>query len=425
MTRPIRAIRSVESVAGQYSLRGAAQFTRSNNIIESRHSSNRRPDEGANAVATEAPHPRFADLLPAAAGRRGSWESVAVIARNDSPLIASTTIAGVEDLMRRALNLAERGRYSVSPNPMVGCVLVRDGNVISEGWHHRAGEPHAEIEALRNCDARGATMFVTLEPCSHHGRTPPCVEAVIDAGVAHVVTAMRDPHEMAGGGVERLRGAGIEVTTGVLEAEARRLNEKFIHAVTHQRPFVLLKAGMTLDGKLATVAGQSQWITSAASRERSLALREEYDAILVGGGTIRADNPRLTRRLGRNTAVAGWTRIILDRSSVVPPGATILTDGGSTIHITKDADLDELLAGLYGQGIHSVIVEGGSNVLSEFISRGLWQKMILFVAPLVVGGANAPSVFAGDGIAELTDAHRFRFDRVEMVGNDVMITAYP
>lgn len=326
--------------------------------------------------------------------------------------------------MRHALDLAARGRYSVSPNPMVGCVIVRDGNVIAEGWHHRAGEPHAEIEALRGCDARGATMIVTLEPCAHHGRTPPCVDAIIDAGVAHVVVAMRDPHDTAAGGVEKLREAGVEVTTGVLETEARRLNEMFIHAVTHRRPFVLLKAGMTLDGKLATVTGQSQWITSEASREKSLALREEYDAILVGGGTVRADNPRLTRRLGWNTSAAGWTRVVLDRSGLVAPDATVLTDGGSTIHITRAADLDEILAGLYGQGIHSVIVEGGSNVLSEFISRRLWQKMILFVAPMIVGGSDAPSIFNGEGIAALADACRFRFDQVKMVGPDVMITAY-
>jgi diaminohydroxyphosphoribosylaminopyrimidine deaminase/5-amino-6-(5-phosphoribosylamino)uracil reductase len=327
--------------------------------------------------------------------------------------------------MRRALDLAARGRYSVSPNPMVGCVIVQDGIVIGEGWHHRAGEPHAEIEALRDCDARGATMIVTLEPCAHHGRTPPCTDAIIAAGIAHVVIAMRDPHDAASGGIEKLREAGIEVTTGVLENEARRLNEVFIHAVTHRRPFVLLKAGMTLDGKLATVTGESQWITSEASREKSLTLREEYDAILVGGGTVRADNPRLTRRLGLNTSAAGWARVILDRSSVVPPDANVLTDGGVTIHITNDIDLDELLADLYSRGIHSVIVEGGSQILSEFIRRGMWQKMILFVAPMVVGGATAPSIFGGEGIAKLTEAPRFRFEDVTMAGSDIMITVYP
>jgi diaminohydroxyphosphoribosylaminopyrimidine deaminase/5-amino-6-(5-phosphoribosylamino)uracil reductase len=327
--------------------------------------------------------------------------------------------------MRRALQLAERGRYSVSPNPMVGCVIVRDGNVIAEGWHQQAGEPHAEIEALRNVDARGATMVVTLEPCAHQGRTSPCIDAIIKAGIARVAVAMRDPHEVAAGGIEKLRAAGIEVVTPVLEEEARKLNEIFVHAATRHRPFVLLKAGMTLDGKLATVARESRWITSEAARQKSLELREEYDAILTGAGTICDDNPHLSRRLGLNTAVTPWTRIVLDRHHIVPPNAHVLTDGGATIHITEDVDLDVLLADLHARGIQSLIVEGGSNVLSEFIRRGLWQKMIVFVAPMVVGGADAPSIFGGQGIAKLMDAYHFRFDRVEMVGSDLMITAYP
>jgi diaminohydroxyphosphoribosylaminopyrimidine deaminase / 5-amino-6-(5-phosphoribosylamino)uracil reductase len=323
--------------------------------------------------------------------------------------------------MRRALELAARGRYSVSPNPMVGCLIVRDGNVIAEGWHQRAGEAHAEIEALRGIDARGATMIVTLEPCVHHGRTPPCVDAIIAAGIARVVIAMRDPHEVAAGGVEKLRDAGIEVVTGVLEAAARKLNEVFVHAVTHHRPFVVLKAGMTLDGKLATITRESRWITSEAARQKSLELREQYDAILVGGGTIRDDNPQLTRRLG--LASTPWTRIILDRRRIVPADATVLTDGGATIHITEDVDLDALLADLYKGGIQSLIVEGGSNVLSEFIRRGLWQKMIVFIAPMFVGGAEAPSIFSGVGVANLSDAFRFHFDRMEIIGSDVILTA--
>lgn len=326
--------------------------------------------------------------------------------------------------MRRALELAARGRYSVSPNPMVGCLIVRDGNVIAEGWHRRAGEPHAEIEALRDTDARGATMIVTLEPCVHHGRTPPCVDAIIAAGITRVVAAVRDPHDVAAGGVEKLRDAGIEVITGVLEDDARRLNEIFIHAVTHHRPFVLLKAGMTLDGKLATVTRESRWITSEAARQKGLELREEYDAILAGGGTARDDNPYLTRRLGLNTSATTWTRIILDRRRIVPPDSHVLTDGGVTIHITEDVDLDALLTDLYTRGIHSLIVEGGSNVLSEFIRRGLWQKMIVFVAPMIVGGSDAPSIFSGQGVTKLSGAHGFRFDRVEMIGEDVMIAAY-
>lgn len=352
-----------------------------------------------------------------------------------------------EQAMRRALELAERGRYSTSPNPMVGCVVIRGDAVIGEGFHRRAGEPHAEIEALRKCgDARGATLVVTLEPCSHHGRTGPCADAVVAAGVSRVVVAMRDPNELVdGAGLERLRAAGIDVVTGVLEAEARRLNERFVWAVTQKLPFVALKAAMTLDGKLATVAGESQWITADAARERSLLLREEYDAILVGSGTVTADNPRLTRRLGRNSSVTPWTRVVVDAGAGLSPHAQLFTDGGRTILFAPEPpadlpagiecvempsvdgklDLTRILGELYARGVQSLLVEGGSLLHSDFIRRGLWQKLIVFVAPAIVGGASAPSIFSGEGIARLTDAHRFRFDRAEMVGRDLMITGYP
>ncbi len=328
-----------------------------------------------------------------------------------------------EPYMRRALDLALRGRYSVSPNPMVGCVIVRDGEVIAEGWHRRAGEPHAEMEALRHCgDARGATLIVNLEPCAHHGRTPPCTDAIVSAGIARVVFATPDPLH---GGAEKLRAAGIDVISDVLGDDAARLNEKFLHAAAHRRPFVLLKAAMTLDGKLGTIARESRWISGDAARQRSLALREEYDAILVGGGTVAADDPRLTRRLGWNSARSGWTRVVLDRDGAVPATARVLNDGGTTLHIREDVDLDQLLGDLYRRGVQSLLVEGGSLVHSELIRRNLWQKMIVFVAPMVVGGAAAPSIFAGDGVARLTEAYRFRFDRVEALGGDLMITAYP
>lgn len=327
---------------------------------------------------------------------------------------------------------------------MVGCVIVRDGAVIGEGFHLRAGEPHAEIEALRSAgDARGATMFVTLEPCAHHGRTPPCAEAVIAAGLARVVIAMTDPNEDVNGrGIDKLRAAGIEVETGVCELEARRLNETFIWSMSQKLPFVLMKAAITLDGKLATVTRDSQWITSEEAREKSLALREEYDAILAGSGTIRADNPRLTRRLGLGSSLAGWTRVVLDGDGEVPPHAQIFADGGRTIVFTASrlvepranvevvpiegrVDIQQVLSELHARGITSVIAEGGAAVHSELIRRGLWQKMILFVAPMIVGGSDAPSIFSGEAVSRLTDAYRFRFDRAEFVGRDLMITAYP
>jgi len=332
-----------------------------------------------------------------------------------------------ERFMRRALELAERGRYSVSPNPMVGSVIVRNGEIIAEGWHQRAGEPHAEIKALLQCDeVRGATMYVTLEPCVHHGRTGPCSNAIIEAGLSRVVIASRDPHDVVNGrGIDQLRKAGIEVVEGVLEDEAKRLNEKFLYAITVQKPFVCLKAAMTLDGKLATVARDSRWISSEAARQKSLELREEYDAILVGGGTVAEDDPQLTRRLGWNTALTPWTRVVLDRDKRVPPTARLLTDGAQTLHITRDIDLEELLRDLFSRGVYSLIVEGGSEIHSEFIRRRLWQKMIIFVAPAVVGGGDAPSIFAGQPAQRLTDAYRFRFDRAETIGGDLMITAYP
>ncbi|HUJ12410.1 MAG TPA: bifunctional diaminohydroxyphosphoribosylaminopyrimidine deaminase/5-amino-6-(5-phosphoribosylamino)uracil reductase RibD [Thermoanaerobaculia bacterium] len=332
-----------------------------------------------------------------------------------------------ERYMRRALELAERGRYSVSPNPMVGCVIVRDGEIIAEGWHQRAGEPHAEIKALIKCDdPRGATMHVTLEPCVHHGRTGPCSTALIEAGIKRVVIAATDPHDVVNGrGIAQLRSAGIEVTCGILNEEARTLNEKFFYAITAHKPFVCLKAAITLDGKLATISRDSKWISGEESRQKSLELREEYDAILVGGGTICEDDPQLTRRLGWNQALTPWTRVVLDRDQRVPPTARVLTDGAPTMHITHDADLHRLLGDLYERGVQSMIVEGGGVVLSEFIRRRLWQKMILFVAPALVGGPGAPTLFAGEPAQRLTDAVRFRFDRAEHVGGDLMITAYP
>jgi len=350
-----------------------------------------------------------------------------------------------QQFMRRALALAEQGRTSVSPNPMVGCVIARDGNVVAEGWHRRAGEAHAEIEALRQCaDPRGATVYVTLEPCAHHGRTGPCAEALVAAGVARVVVAMRDPHDVVNGrGLERLRAAGIEVVEGVLEEEARRLNERFIWSVTRKLPFVLLKAAITLDGKLATVARESRWITGSAARERSLLLREEYDGILVGGGTVVADDPQLTRRLGLNSALTPWMRVVIDGAAQVPPRSQVLTDGGRTILFTshperyeprehveliaiaEKTDLEQLLRDLYARGVGSLIAEGGSLLLSELLRRGLWQKMVLFIAPMLVGGGPAPAILGGEGIARLTEALRFRFDHAELLGEDLMVVAYP
>jgi diaminohydroxyphosphoribosylaminopyrimidine deaminase/5-amino-6-(5-phosphoribosylamino)uracil reductase len=354
-----------------------------------------------------------------------------------------------ERFMQRALDLAERGRYSVSPNPMVGCVIVRDGRVIGEGFHERAGLAHAEVAALAGCteDPAGATVYVTLEPCSHTGRTPPCADAVIASGVRRVVVAIEDPNEKVGGaGIARIRAAGIDVDTGILRERATRINEAFLHSAAAKRPFVVMKAGITLDAKLATTGGKSQWITSAEARERALLLREEYDAILAGGGTVAADNPHLTRRLGRNGSIQPWQRIIVDATGNLPARSNVFTDGTRTILFTShpDAyrlpasvevvaaeardgrlDLGAVLDAANARGIRSILAEGGSLVHSDLIRRRLWQKMVLFVAPMLVGGADAPSLLAGAGVLNLTDAYRFHFDAVERVGRDLMITAYP
>lgn len=350
------------------------------------------------------------------------------------------------ELMRRALSLAEQGRYTVSPNPMVGCVIERDGAVIADGWHERAGEPHAEAHALRKAAhaSRGATMYVTLEPCAHHGRTPPCSEAVVASGVKRVVVAMEDPDDrVRGRGIAAIRSAGITVEIGVCESEARRLNEKFVWSKSQGLPFVVLKAGVTLDGKLATATRESQWITGEEARQRSLALREEMDAILVGSGTVRTDNPRLTRRLGLAGSQQPWTRVVIDGDGELAPHAQIFSDGARTILFTSKpesfrpsdtleiiatngrVDFPQLLTDLHARGLQSLLVEGGSVVHSEIIRQGLWQKMILFVAPMLLGGPYAPALLGGDGVQRLSDAHRFRFDHVEVVGNDLMIVAYP
>lgn len=351
--------------------------------------------------------------------------------------------------MRRALELAAGGRYSTSPNPMVGCVVVRDGRVTGEGFHRRAGLPHAEIDALVNCteDPAGATVYVNLEPCSHHGRTPPCVDALIEARIAKAVVAIGDPNpEVNGAGIRRLREAGIAVETGLLADEARLLNEKFLVSAGTGRPFLLLKAAMTLDGKLATETRSSRWITSDEARRRSLELREEYDAILVGAGTIAADDPELTRRLGLSSSITPWTRVVVDATGRVPSDARVLRDGGRTILVTSapariapspgldivsakaggwHAALTGCLTELGARGIRSVIVEGGSGIHATLIRNHLWHKMALFIAPKLVGGSAAPALFGGDAVTDLADAFALRFESAEPLGPDLLLTAYP
>ena len=345
--------------------------------------------------------------------------------------------------MRRALALAARGRYRTSPNPMVGAVLLRDGVRVGEGFHRRVGGPHAEIEALAAAGpeaARGATLFVTLEPCAHPGRTPPCTEAIVAAGIARVVVAHRDPDpRVRGAGLARLRAAGIEIEEGRLAAEAVRLNLRYLVPKLLGRPLVTLKWAASLDGKIATATGESQWITSQAARRWALALREEHDAVLVGSGTALADDPLLDRRLGLAGA-PGW-RVILDRRLRLRPEARIFTGGGPVLLYTETAagpaweplvargarivrlatvTPETVLDDLAERGIGSVLVEGGGETLAAFAEAGLCDRVTGALAPLLIGGRNAPGPLGGRGRLRLDEALRVEGLRWRRHGVDLV-----
>ena len=355
--------------------------------------------------------------------------------------------------MRRALELAEGGRGLTSPNPMVGAVVVAaDGLVVGEGFHRRAGELHAEVEALGAAGprARGGTLYVTLEPCSHHGRTPPCSPVVVASGVARVVAALVDPNpRVAGGGLAGLRHAGIEVTTSVLAAEAARQNRAFLTAMRERRPHVTLKAAMTLDGKIADVHGGAQWITGPAARRRAHRLRSEADAIIVGVTTVLRDDPALTVRLDRPWPREPW-RIVLDTTGRTPPAARLIAAGrpersliavgtgapevaiarlaetGATVrrYPARDGrvDVSAVLADLFGHEVRAVLVEGGGEVHAAFLGAGVVDRVAIFVAPLLVGGAAAPGAVGGGG-RELKSAVRLGEFEVTRCGDDLLLEA--
>jgi diaminohydroxyphosphoribosylaminopyrimidine deaminase/5-amino-6-(5-phosphoribosylamino)uracil reductase len=358
-----------------------------------------------------------------------------------------------ERFMRRALELAERGRGLTSPNPLVGAVVVTSsGEIVGEGFHVRAGGPHAEIEALRaaGARARGATLYVTLEPCSHQGRTPPCAPVVIQAGVVRVVASVGDPNPLvSGGGFAELRAAGIEVVVGAGAAEAERQNRVFLTAMRERRPHVTLKAGMTLDGKIADRHGASRWITGDAARARAHRLRSESDAIVVGIGTVLRDDPELTVRLGQP-----WPReplrVVLDTAARTPVGARLIRAGrpshaviavgadapdgrvralaasGATVVScgTRDGrvDLGALLAELFGREVRAVLVEGGGEVHGAFLDAGLVDRVAMFTAPLLIGGRGATPVVAGAG-RELKSAVRLGAFTVTPLGDDLLVEA--
>ncbi|HEU0007970.1 MAG TPA: bifunctional diaminohydroxyphosphoribosylaminopyrimidine deaminase/5-amino-6-(5-phosphoribosylamino)uracil reductase RibD [Terriglobia bacterium] len=356
--------------------------------------------------------------------------------------------------MLHALDLAKRGRALVSPNPMVGAVLVRNGQIVGEGFHRYAEKKHAETWALEQAGAaaQGSTLFVTLEPCSHQGRTQPCTGQLIEAGVSRVVTAMTDPNPLvAGSGLRGLRAAGMVVETGHCEAEALKLNEAYCKFIQTRTPFVTLKAAMTLDGKIAQADGRSQWITQEASRQRVQQLRFENDAILTGIGTVLADNPRLTDRTGLPRR-RRLLRVILDTWLRLSPDSTLVRSLGERdilvfcseqrntarqlqlersgvevmpmIATTGKVDLAAVLTELGRRDITSVVVEAGPTLNFEALRSGCVDKVLCFVAPRLLGGQSPLPLVGGEGFVRLDRSLLLRFASIEHVGEDLLVEAY-
>ncbi|PIQ77073.1 riboflavin biosynthesis protein RibD [Candidatus Peregrinibacteria bacterium CG11_big_fil_rev_8_21_14_0_20_46_8] len=348
--------------------------------------------------------------------------------------------------MTRAIELAKKGGHAVSPNPMVGAVVVSGGKIVAEGWHRKFGGPHAEVHALHDLRKKQsneydtATLYVTLEPCSFFGKTPPCVRSIIDARIKRVVVAARDPNpRVAGNGISQLRRAGIRVDVGCLSGDAQKINRPFNKWIATGIPFVALKVAMTLDGKIATRTGQSKWITSLQSRQKVRALRAQYDAILVGKNTVARDNPELSA-LRREPK-----RVILDTRCMLPLNAKVFRDSNAIVITTtaapkkkiaaleargitvkifpKRITIQPLLRFLGKSGISSVFVEGGAATFGSFIDARAVDHLYSFIAPLVFGGEKAKTAFAGTGVATLTKALACKAMDVSRVGPDLFIDA--
>ena len=386
---------------------------------------------------------------------------------------ADDAVQSHEHYMQHALALAARGSGCTSPNPLVGCVIVRDGVIVGEGWHARYGHHHAEVNALldaaQNCShpawrtddrhalTTDATLYVTLEPCNHHGLTPPCSQAVLDAGIRHVVYALADPNPKAAGGAQWLRDNGVEVTQGVLEQEAMVQNRFFLTFQRTRRPHVIAKCATSLDGKVATRTGDSQWITGPEARARGHELRQAVDAILVGADTVIADNPSLTVRLPESIVPAESVRhprpVILDRTGRVPLNSTLLdeTHSSRTLVITTEQMPGDhrnaltargfdvvnvptntdghgtlpraVLEALAQQGIQSVLIEGGATVQGVFRDAGLIDEVWCFLAPTLIGGETAPAAFGALGSSTLDEATSLIDVEVEAIGKDLLVRA--
>jgi diaminohydroxyphosphoribosylaminopyrimidine deaminase/5-amino-6-(5-phosphoribosylamino)uracil reductase len=347
-----------------------------------------------------------------------------------------------EALLRRALSLAERGLYTTDPNPRVGCIIARGEMIVGEGWHARAGGPHAEVKALKAAgeQARGATAYVTLEPCSHTGRTPPCADALIAAGVARVVCCTTDPNpKVAGQGLEKLRAAGIKVEVGALTAEARGLNCGFFSRFERKRPYARLKMAMSLDGRTAFSGGGPGWISGAASRQDVQHWRARSAAILTGSGTVRIDNPRLNVRLQYGPFVRQPLRVVLDTELTCSKEALIFQGGGNLTFAADDAhgdaqdrlvkrvarvpgglDLHAILAELAALEINELLLECGATLAGAFIAEDLVDEMVLYVAPRFLGADAAPLANL-TGLDPLQFNSRFEYRTAESVGDDLRL----
>jgi diaminohydroxyphosphoribosylaminopyrimidine deaminase/5-amino-6-(5-phosphoribosylamino)uracil reductase len=354
--------------------------------------------------------------------------------------------------IKKSLSLARRAAGRTSPNPLVGAVIVKDGMILAEGYHRKAGTPHAEVIAIKRAGKkiRGSTLYVNLEPCCHKAkRTPPCTKEIIEAGIKRVVIAMVDPNPMVSGkGIDELRSSGISIDTGIMEDEAKRLNEAYIKFITTKRPFVILKLAQSLDGRIATSKGESRWITGEKARRLVHRLRNEVDAVMVGINTVIKDNPSLDCRLrsGRNPL-----RIILDSRLSIPTNSRVLRhkdkktivvttenadnkriksiiETGNRVIIVKAknnmVDMEGLMDELGSLDIMSVMIEGGSSISASAISEGIVDKVMFFVSPMIIGGIDSVSSIGGISPILLEEAVRVRNLRIRTVGKDILLEGY-
>ncbi|WP_172856497.1 bifunctional diaminohydroxyphosphoribosylaminopyrimidine deaminase/5-amino-6-(5-phosphoribosylamino)uracil reductase RibD [Thermoanaerobacterium sp. RBIITD] len=357
----------------------------------------------------------------------------------------------MEQYMKRALELAKLGWGYTNPNPLVGAVIVKDSRIIGEGYHEYFGGPHAEINAIKNAkeDVKGAQLYVTLEPCCHHGKTPPCVDAIIKSGIQDVYIAMEDPNSFVSGkGIKYLKEAGLNVYTGILKNEAQKLNEIFIKYITTKIPYVILKSAMTVDGKIATTIGDSKWITNEKSREHVHMLRGRVMAIMVGVNTVIKDNPYLTARI---RGLKSPTRIIIDSQGRIPLDSNVLCDRSAKtiIATTKKMPVDkinklrnlaidiiivdsidgkvnlkELIKVLGTMGIDSVLIEGGGTLNYSALKEGIVDKVMFYIAPKIIGGSNALTPVEGNGIDYIKDAIKLNDIEITKFDDDILITGY-